>query len=287
MILIPLISEENKELFYNNVKDLYLSFLTDNRNNTKYNKIINYFIDPITNDFDEKKIKKVLIGDKSCLEDAINKIGKISNDDTINNVYRNFRGSQFAKEWPEKIGIRVCPYCNKNFIASSHDLEYDHYFLKKNYPYLNVSMMNLIPCCSTCNHDKGEWDVFSKAFTYPYVEEFGYDICFSVTKNIMDRDDYYSIEIKNNNGEKLPDYIENEINKLATINIYSKQQYEIGKIFKKVYKRNIARKKSIENSFGIKVDDDEDFAEYLDKNNWPKIQFSKIKCDIIKMYSND
>ena len=58
MILIPLISEENKELFYNNVKDLYLSFLTDNRNNTKYNKIINYFIDPITNDFDEKKIKK-------------------------------------------------------------------------------------------------------------------------------------------------------------------------------------------------------------------------------------
>lgn len=43
-----------------------------------------------------------------------------------------------------------CPYC-----AVDHVTTVDHYFSKDEYPYLSVSLQNLIPSCAECNHLKG------------------------------------------------------------------------------------------------------------------------------------
>jgi 5-methylcytosine-specific restriction endonuclease McrA len=59
------------------------------------------------------------------------------------------------------IGITVCPYCNRTFIHTTERKEskkttcqIDHFFEKSKYPYLCLSLFNLIPVCSSCNHSK-------------------------------------------------------------------------------------------------------------------------------------
>lgn len=71
-----------------------------------------------------------------------------------------------GKEIVNQLGIKVCPYCNSQFIftidyydgeASDKVLcQFDHFYAKADYPYLAVSLYNLIPCCNTCNHSKGK-----------------------------------------------------------------------------------------------------------------------------------
>lgn len=60
------------------------------------------------------------------------------------------------------MGITVCPYCNRTFIYSTERNEsakttcqIDHFFEKNKYPYLCLSLFNLIPVCSSCNQSKG------------------------------------------------------------------------------------------------------------------------------------
>ena len=70
----------------------------------------------------------------------------------------------------KKVGISVCPYCNRNYIFSNENVitcQLDHFFSKEKYPILAVSFFNLIPCCSTCNRLKGTNDFDF----YPYDQK--------------------------------------------------------------------------------------------------------------------
>jgi len=76
----------------------------------------------------------------------------------------------------KSLNINVCPYCNRNYIFNFNKnnkkeatAQLDHFFDKNNYPYLAISMYNLVPSCSTCNQRKSskEEDIF-----YPYLESF-------------------------------------------------------------------------------------------------------------------
>lgn len=77
-----------------------------------------------------------------------------------------------------KMGIKVCPYCNRQYISPLYSEEgkvradLDHFYSKSKYPYLAMAIYNLIPCCKFCNSSlKGD-----KEFTYqnninPYDDE--------------------------------------------------------------------------------------------------------------------
>jgi 5-methylcytosine-specific restriction endonuclease McrA len=77
----------------------------------------------------------------------------------------------------DRLGITVCPYCNRTFVQSitqennyhgkRRTCEFDHFFPQSEYPFLAISFFNLIPSCKTCNHIKGTNPInFS-----PYDEE--------------------------------------------------------------------------------------------------------------------
>lgn len=66
-----------------------------------------------------------------------------------------YNGYIFAK----KLGLSVCPYCNRNFIFNIPQSNYttcelDHFYNKSSYPFLSLSFYNLIPSCKTCNYVK-------------------------------------------------------------------------------------------------------------------------------------
>lgn len=62
-----------------------------------------------------------------------------------------------AYDFVMELGIKVCPYCNMNYIVPIYGIkgkaraDLDHFYAKHIYPYLSMSIYNLVPVCKVCN----------------------------------------------------------------------------------------------------------------------------------------
>ncbi len=83
--------------------------------------------------------------------------------------YSYFRENMLVKlaNW---LNIKCCPYCNQHYtlyvnsrfkkgIKHKALFQFDHFYSKNRYPYLSMSLYNLIPCCQICNHEKSVSDL--------------------------------------------------------------------------------------------------------------------------------
>lgn len=139
----------------------------------------------------EEKVKKICLLDSkhkliSCInqfESAISKdsisTGKSKIDITnilynaYKDIYENFSGRNVAYKILKVMNVNVCPYCNRLYtftIEQKTRPEFDHYFPKKKYPYLAVSIYNLVPSCGLCNKGKSEKE--PDFILYPFEESF-------------------------------------------------------------------------------------------------------------------
>ncbi|MBH0163197.1 hypothetical protein [Fictibacillus sp. 26RED30] len=98
-----------------------------------------------------------------------------------------------AYELLNKINIQVCPYCNRQYITTLYTekqktrAQLDHFFDKATYPFLAISLYNLIPSCSVCNSSlKGQKKFFINTNIHPYLDSFGdnYRFTFDLTDSI-------------------------------------------------------------------------------------------------------
>ncbi len=87
-------------------------------------------------------------------------------------LYARLNNVEFIKE----LDVNVCPYCNRNYIFNfsknnkeQATAQLDHFFDKQSYPYLAVSLYNLVPSCGTCNQRKSSKN---ENIFYPYNESF-------------------------------------------------------------------------------------------------------------------
>lgn len=157
----------------------------------KYNEIYKYFYDK-DGKLKETNIKKLLLADKQQLEGYINKFGKISRNNSKELCEKIFRYDTFSvrKSAYDILKIQkvtVCPYCNRQYIFTleNHKVrpQFDHYYPKSIYPYLALSIFNLIPSCSICNQAKSSFDTYDCPILYPYEEEFGDEVRFRIISN--------------------------------------------------------------------------------------------------------
>lgn len=72
--------------------------------------------------------------------------------------YDNYRERILNFIVKQKIKINSCHYCNIDFINSFEEdnknydhSTFDHVIPKKTYPFLSLSIFNLVPCCYSCN----------------------------------------------------------------------------------------------------------------------------------------
>lgn len=80
-----------------------------------------------------------------------------------------------------KMGIKTCPYCNRHYITPLYSekkgslrADLDHFFAKSKYPYLSMSLYNLVPCCKFCNSSlKNSKDFKYSEYLNPY--EYGFE----------------------------------------------------------------------------------------------------------------
>jgi len=56
--------------------------------------------------------------------------------------------------------IKACVYCNAAFCVTDNDgvayYTVDHWMPKSRYPHFAISFFNLVPCCFSCNRNKGD-----------------------------------------------------------------------------------------------------------------------------------
>lgn len=260
--------------------------------------------------YDTESLKYV----KKTEESSKDKISKKAID-YFHRKYKNFRDSQGAKI-VKVLDIRVCPYCNKNFIDiyfKNNKLyfkgELDHYYPKSKYPHLALCLFNMIPVCKTCNHEKNDID---KQVLYPYrnmgedyckfelsclTENDKYDITYENKINDLEKKQYdftylmgisdnFKIELKSKDIE----HQEIVSNTEEVFNLNKKYNYS------KAYVKNLLRKRYIFNESYLE-NISETFNEIfkspkeakqvlfsidLEEPNFSERPFSKLTYDILK-----
>ena len=120
-------------------------------------------------------------------EDISHFCGDSANKDLLlSHVFRYdaFSSKQGVFNLLEKLGAEVCPYCNRQFITTVANGKHrtrpqlDHFKNKTNYPFLALSINNLVPCCGVCNLQKHDED---NDILYPYEDEMGSIYRFSTS----------------------------------------------------------------------------------------------------------
>ena len=78
-------------------------------------------------------------------------------------------------------GLQYCPYCNTKPLEAYpvvpggdgyHKGPLDHFYDKSDYPYLALSIYNLIPVCERCNTLKGKKSATLKTHSHPFRDDF-------------------------------------------------------------------------------------------------------------------
>lgn len=282
--------QEIETLHYKDIKKSLAKAIKNMSNSPKYKKLKEYAAN-------EENLKKLIIGSKEDMKDAISNIGelKLDKDNKFNNLYNNFTNRNWSKTLLDKLNINVCPYCNRQYTFTIKEKgirpQFDHYFPKSKYPYLAVSLYNLIPCCSICNSKKSDIDTYKQEFIYPYDEEYSDNAVFKT--KLVDYDflswigesDNFEITIDYKDNKDLNSKIKNTVKHLALEELYSKHTDYVKDIIKKTIIYNDSRINELLDSFPELFSSKEElinsiFMNYMDKDNWDKRPLSKLTYDI-------
>lgn len=88
------------------------------------------------------------------------------------------KGIWYAKQ----LNLKSCPYCNAQYtlVIKQGDrktlakFQFDHFFPKERYPYLALSMYNLVPSCASCNQRKSGTPLTLKSHYHPYDSDLDF-----------------------------------------------------------------------------------------------------------------
>ena len=247
----------------------------------------------------EKRIRNLLIGDINDLKNIIGSIGPIlDKNNTFRTAYNNFHISLLSCKLSKWLDLKTCPYCNRNYIfhftKKGFLYEFDHYFPISEYPYLALSLYNLIPACSLCNLAKSAVNPCTKPFMYPYSDEFGYKINFKIQYNtIFDlyKEQYnFDIIFDFCTSDKLLKNKANEaINTLHLNDYYNKHKDDAFRIIKICQLAKSSYVSSLQNEFSNLFLDENNLIETVIgtsfcKDDWKNSILSKFNYDIFNQF---
>lgn len=147
-----------------------------------------------------KSIENLAILENEEMLKLIEKFHQVNfTEENLENLKKIFNYKYFSELKPPKwsrhklltsLDIKVCPYCQRNYITSyileeneednieKTTADLDHFYPKKDYPFLALSLYNFIPSCPICNSrmklDKSTYNEKTKKnrIVYPYIDNF-------------------------------------------------------------------------------------------------------------------
>lgn len=164
---------------------------------TNYSQTLYDYLYKKTGEPDVENVKKLLLANRRQMESFIKRfspVNPVHTDDLRDKVfqYRNFSNRNVVRDILREMKIMVCPYCNRLYVTVLKSgrvrAQLDHFFPQSRYPYLALCLYNLIPSCGICNQAKSELDTGATPLLYPYEEEFGEEVVF--TLDLKDQEDF-------------------------------------------------------------------------------------------------
>jgi len=182
--------------------------------------------------------------------------------------------------------VNACPYCNRNFINpiykdvklgkdnknQSPDIE--HFYPKSIYPFLSLSISNLLPSCAFCNKIKSDYDT--------------YDTCKSPYEIIED-DISFKFEPLNNQKRLIKVNSKNDIKNAEVLNLddlyHEVHSKYVNDIFLATNKNPIENRKYLKKFFSLSLDTQDKlykkkFCNYYQEKDFNKQPLSKMTKDL-------
>ncbi|WP_054721085.1 hypothetical protein [Marinifilum fragile] len=298
-------------------------------------------------DFLIENLENLLIGEKEQLLQIIQLCpvitGNINNELKLIFNYEIFRDNKPPKwgaySYFKKLGVNACPYCNRIFINPTKRLnrrkltplrekfdnqtyewikghnpnlkpDIDHFYSKEKYPYLAISLYNLIPCCTICNSrlkHKRDWtilhpysDSLDKHYRFTVDFENKEDIIMKEGVRKKDIEQYFGTALLNNktevfkinlvpkNGSETKEaFLTKEL--FFIEELYQNHKDYVLEILKKAQLYNEDYMDSLHECFPDIFSSQEDFlqaylANYINEDDINKRPLSKLTIDIAKEF---
>ena len=260
-----------------------------------------YFYD-CKGEIKKENVKKILLADKSSMEKYIDVFGKFTSQDSNELVEKVFRYDTFstrkcAYDILEDIDANVCPYCNRQYTVTLKNRkarpQFDHYYPKSLYPYLALTLYNLIPSCGICNQAKSSLDTRKEPILYPYEEEFGEKINFVINnksvKAIYGLSDEFDVKIKIERpvSSSFKKKVCKQNKRLCLEELYNMHKDYIKDIAKNHYINSDDRIDELIKKFPGIFDSRDEVTSTLYMNdirheNWGKRPLAKLTSDVVK-----
>ncbi|GIN41192.1 hypothetical protein [Heyndrickxia oleronia] len=200
----------------------------------------------------------------------------------------------------DKINIQVCPYCNRQYITTIYTqgqktrAQLDHFFDKATYPYLAISIYNLVPSCSVCNTSlKGQKKFYVNTYIHPYIDSFGdkYRFTFEMADNIeslITKKGKINIRLRSNTKDPIFERkAQNNAEAFLLEPLYNEHSFIVKETLQKHIWYSEDYAESLLKSYpGVFNNKDEIlrmvFNTELEENNFNQRPFSKLITDISK-----
>lgn len=290
-LLIQNIEKEIDKILSDNIRDKNIQAIFSE---LKCNLII------LKNTVDEKKnIDEVITNIANYVNSSLKMYKKLNLNSKSINIY-NY--SVYKRKQPEikwsaydyvmELGLKVCPYCNRQYITPLYSqnakmrADLDHFFSKAKYPYLSMSIYNLVPSCKFCNSSlKGTKEFSYEKYINPFEDSIDKYISFNYIINsyeaIYGKDDVEIILEENLNCDsKMIEKAKNNINAFDILNTYQYHSDIVKKLIKKKFIYNDSYIESIWRSYGNLFKSRDEVVEYVIKDT---IENDKINQSLNKL----
>ena len=183
----------------------------------------------------QRKNKKGRLVSNSFGKDILKAFNYISYRETV------------LRELAEKLNVKSCPYCNMHYTLFAETdekkqdkiakFQFDHFFGKAEYPFLSMSLYNLIPSCSVCNQGKSSKKL-SLVF-HPYAsaicDQFHFEVDNSFLLYLGGKQDRIEIKIESDGPSQKELHEFQEMFNLKSL--YRRHKDIVQEVFDKEYLR--------------------------------------------------
>ena len=150
-----------KIAYKENITQIYYDDLSKRKyKGEEYKTLKEVFDEKFKKEFD-CSLDDLLYGSFEKLQEIKNNLGDMSKRDDVKAIFNYETKFQkpISKFFEQYVEVHTCYFCNIEFINTfmtkdeniKNGFTLDHYIDKGKYPYLALSLYNLIPSCYTCN----------------------------------------------------------------------------------------------------------------------------------------
>lgn len=191
--------------------------------------------------------------------------------------------------------VRYCPYCNADTVYALNidgipiRSDLDHFFPKDKYPFLAISIYNLIPACTRCNRSlKSNHYIPATTMSMPYRDDVHEHLSFKViVKDVKGffASGHYGIKgIKSDSSSDAVRALE-YVKFFKTEAVYARLfAPEIADMLRRVRMARSFYRAAIKEKFKIQCFDQFLWHDIPDENDINLHRLSKLKIDIMKQF---